>query len=606
MTMGYAPLRLEDYALIGDCSSCALVGANGSIDWLCWPRFDSPACMAALLGSDDNGRWVIAPADADATSTRSYIDGGVVLETVFTTPTGRVRLTDLMPIDAPRPSLIRIVEAIEGEVAMRSEVRLRFDYGVSVPWVSRLPGEDNAVACIAGPAMVVLRATTALAGEDMATISEFSVGEGERHIFAMSWNDSHKSPPEPLDIPHLLAHTDDFWKQWSQRCTVQDGPYAAEIRRSLLTLKAMTYAATGGIVAAPTTSLPEQLGGPRNWDYRYCWLRDAAITLFALIRGGYEDEATAWRDWLQRSIAGSADQLQIMYGLSGERQLVEWEVDWLKGYEGSAPVRVGNAAAGQLQLDVYGEVCSALHLSRVNGMPGLGDGWKLQVNVLEHLETIWQQPDEGMWEVRGGRRPFTVSKAMCWLAFDRALKDMDRFGFEGPRERWSALRDEIHATVCREGIDPDRGCFTQYFGGKGLDAGLLLLPLTGFLPPDDPRIVATIAAIEADLIEDGFVLRYRTDDGTDGLPGHEGAFLACTFWLVEVYAMSGRLDEAKALFDRLLGYGNDLGLFSEEYDTGVKRLVGNFPQAFTHVGLVSASMRLRKAMTGGSANDMHH
>ncbi len=588
--MVYTPLAIEEYALIGDCTSCALVGSNGSIDWLCWPRFDSPACLAALVGTEENGRWLIAPTEP-ATSKRAYHDGGLVLETVFETRHGSVAVIDFMPVNSPVSSVIRIVEGRGGDVGMQTELMLRFDYGNSVPWVTRLP-EDTGIVAIAGPHLVSLRTAVPLEGERMATVGRFSVRAGERVTFVLSTGPSHLPPPPSLDVDAALGRTEAFWQEWSGRCAYQ-GPHRAAVLRSMVTLKGLTFMQTGGIVAAATTSLPEQLGGPRNWDYRYCWLRDATLTLIAMMSGGYYDEAQLWRDWLHRSIAGSPDQIQIMYGIAGERTLQEWEVPWLIGYQGAAPVRIGNGAAGQLQLDVFGEVVAALHLARAENLRQPQYGWSLQVALIEHLATIWQQPDEGMWEVRGGRRQFTVSKVFCWLAFERTIQDCETFGLEGPVESWRAIRDTIHATVCEQGFSKSKGCFTQAFGSDALDAGLLLIPVTGFLPADDPRIIATVAAVERELLEDGFVLRYRTEESIDGMPGNEGAFLACTFWLVDNYVLQGRHEEAEALFERLLSLCNDLGLLSEEYDPRAKRLVGNFPQAFSHVGLVNSAVNLR-------------
>ena len=592
--MAYTPLAIEDYGLLGDCSSCALVGRNGSIDWLCWPRFDSPACLAALVGTDENGRWLVAPeaaSDAGMRVTRAYRDGGLVLETLFETAEGSVALIDFMPVNCPTPSIVRIVEGRRGKLAMKTELLLRFDYGNSVPWVTRLP-DGSGVVAVAGPSLVALRTAVALEGEDMATVGRFTVAAGERVSFVLSYAASHLSAPAAFDVEQALAGTEAFWSEWSGRCSYQ-GPHRDTVVRSMITLKALTYAATGGIVAAPTTSLPEQLGGPRNWDYRYCWLRDAGLTLIAMMTNGYYDEARLWRDWLHRSVAGSPEQIQIMYGLAGERSLLEWEVPWLAGYQGAAPVRIGNGAAGQLQLDVYGEVVTALHLARQENLRQPEYGWSLQVALVEHLATIWQQPDEGMWEVRGGRRQFTVSKVFAWMAFDRTIKDCEQFNLPGPLEKWRVVRDQIHATVCSEGFSQAKGCFTQSFGSDALDAGLLLIPVIGFLPVDDPRMAATVAAVERELLEDGFVLRYRTEGSVDGMPGREGAFLACTFWLVDVYVLQGRFDEAEALFARLLSLTNDLGLLSEEYDPGAKRQVGNFPQAFSHVGLVISAAHLR-------------
>ncbi len=588
--MSYTALPIEDYGLIGDCVSCALVGRNGSIDWLCWPRFDSAACIAALVGSEENGRWLLTPS-AVRSSSRSYRGSGLVLETVFQTDTGSVALIDFMPVGVPSPSIVRIVEGRTGSVEMTHELRLRFDYGMSVPWVTRL-ANDAGIVAIAGPAQVVLRTTVPLEGEDMKTVSRFTVKAGERVSFVMSYGPSHLAPPLPLDTDRVLAETMGHWEDWVSRCAYE-GPHDKAVRRSLVTLKALTFAETGGIVAAPTTSLPEQVGGPRNWDYRFCWLRDATLTLMAMMTGGYYDEARRWRDWLHRSVAGSPEQLQIMYGIGGERQLMEWEVPWLAGYEKSSPVRVGNAAAGQLQLDVYGEVIAALHLARRENLRDAAHGWSLQVGLLDHLEQIWMEPDEGMWEVRGGRQQFTVSKAFCWMAFDLSIKDVESYDLPGPVERWRSVRDAIHQAISEQGFSKAKNSFTQSFGSDALDAGLLLLPVIGFLPPDDPRIVSTVAAIERELLVDGFVLRYRTDETSDGLTGGEGAFLACSFWLVDTYVLLGRYDEAEALFERLTGLANDLGLLAEEYDPRLKRQVGNFPQAFSHVALVSAAGHLR-------------
>ncbi|MBE7212700.1 MAG: glycoside hydrolase family 15 protein [Gluconacetobacter diazotrophicus] len=592
-------MPIEDYALIGDCTSCALVGRNGSIDWLCWPRFDSAACLAALVGADENGRWILAPKGGGTSTERRYRDGGMVLETVFAATgeggdRGEVAVIDFMPVNNAAPTIVRIVEGRAGRVEMESELLLRFDYGTSVPWVTRLDatdGGDPGMAAVAGPAMVVLRTGAPLEGEDLRTVSRFTVEQGQRVAFAMSWGPSHRKPPPPVDADEALRKTEAFWSDWVGKCPYE-GKAADLVKRSLLTLKALTFEETGGIVAAATTSLPEQLGGPRNWDYRFCWLRDSTLTLSALMTGGYFAEARRWRDWLQRAVAGSPEQLQIMYGIGGERQLMEWEVEWLGGYENSKPVRVGNAAAGQLQLDVYGEVLAAAYIGRKGRLRDERTGWSMETALLAHLETIWIEPDEGMWEVRGGRRHFVVSKAFCWMAFDRAVRSVEEFGLPGPVKRWRELRDRIHADVCEKGFDQNKNSFVQAYGSKGLDAGLLLLPVIGFLPPDDPRMVGTIEAVEKELLQDGFVLRYRTDEAQDGLSGDEGAFLACSFWLVDAYVTLGRLDEAEALFDRLCGLANDLGLLAEEYDVARKRQVGNFPQAFSHLALVNAARHL--------------
>ena len=585
-------LPIEDYALIGDTTTAALVGRNGSIDWLCWPRFDGGACLAALLGTTENGRWLLAPVDGAATVVRAYRQGSMVLETVFTTATGSVAVIDFMPMGTQGSAIVRIVEGRAGRVAMRMRLGLRFDYGTAIPWVTRL-AEGDGIQAIAGPEMVVLRTAVELRGEDMVTVAAFEVGAGESVPFMLQHEASHLPVPAPLDPDAALAATDAHWRAWSARCTYA-GPYHEAVLRSLLTLKALTYSATGGIVAAPTTSLPEQLGGGRNWDYRFCWLRDATLTLFAFMHAGYYDEAQAWRDWLHRAIAGNAAQIQIMYGLAGERRLDEWEVPWLAGYQGAAPVRVGNAASGQLQLDVYGEVMDALHQAREGGLHAPRDGWALQCAILGHLETIWHLPDEGMWEVRGGAKHFTLSKVMVWVAFDRAVQMATRHGFDAPLDRWTALRDQVHAEICAKAVDPARGCFTQSYGSTGLDASLLLIPQVGFLPWDDARVVATVAAIEQDLLVDGFVLRYRTEGGADGLPPGEGAFLACTFWLADACALDGRTEKATALFESLLALRNDVGLLSEEYDPKAARLVGNFPQAFSHVALVSTALTLER------------
>ncbi|HLZ67299.1 MAG TPA: glycoside hydrolase family 15 protein [Aliidongia sp.] len=586
------PLPIEDYALIGDCKTAALVGRDGAIDWLCWPRFDSAACFAALLGTCENGRWRIAPQAAEVSVSRAYRDGTMVLETLFETADGAVAVVDFMPIGRSDSSVIRLVEGRRGRVAMRLDLHVRFDYGISVPWVTRLE-DKRGLSIIAGPNGITLRCPVELRGEDLSTVADFEVGAGETVPFVMTYAPSHLPPPAPIDPRTALAATEEAWRAWSGRCTC-DGEWRESVRRSLLTLKALTFEATGGIVAAPTTSLPERLGGARNWDYRYCWLRDATITLLALMRGGYFDEAQAWRDWLHRSIAGSPDQLQIMYGIAGERQLMEWEVGWLPGYQGAAPVRIGNAAAGQVQLDVYGEVMSALHRAREHGLAAPPSAWDLQRTMIGHLAAIWDQPDEGIWEVRGGRRHFTFSKIMAWVAMDRVIKDARTYGLEAPVEEWCALRDRIHETVCREGYDATQQSFTQAFGRPELDASLLLISVVGFLPPDDPRVRGTIAAIERDLLIDGFVLRYRTESAVDGLPPGEGVFLPCSFWLVSAYIQQGRAEDARILFRRLLALCNDVGLIAEEYDPGAGRLVGNFPQAFTHVALVVAAFDLMR------------
>jgi GH15 family glucan-1,4-alpha-glucosidase len=594
-------LPIEDYALIGDCKTAALVGRNGSIDWLCLPRFDSGACFAALLGNADHGRWLIAPVDPHPRVKRSYRDTTMVLDTVFETDGGAVCVTDFMAVGQDGSSIVRIVKGLRGRVAMQMQLSMRFDYGITIPWVTRLPDHHGIVA-IAGPDLAILRCGVPLHGKDMTTVAHFDVVEGEMVPFVMSHGPSHLPPPPALDAAAELARTESFWTEWSGRTrsgyahNLPTGhKYSQPLRRSLVTLKALTYATTGGIVAAPTTSLPESLGGSRNWDYRFCWLRDATLTLLALMNAGYFEEAQAWRDWLHRSIAGSAEQIQIMYGLSGERRLDEWEVPWLPGYQGAAPVRVGNGAAGQVQLDVYGEVMDALHHARSGGLETPPATWALQRGIIEHLSKIWDAPDEGMWEVRGGAQNFTLSKVMAWVALDRAVRDAETFHLPGPLQEWRTLRDTIHARVCSEGFDEGRNSFVQSFGSKSLDAGLLLLPKVGFLPPEDPRIRGTLAAIEQELVQDGLVLRYRTDrDTPDGMPPGEGAFLACSFWLADNFTLQGRNTEARDLFEKLLSRRNDVGLLAEEYDVKNKRQVGNFPQAFSHVALISTALSLRE------------
>jgi len=583
---------LEDYALIGDCETAALVSRGGSIDWLCWPRFDSGACFAALLGGAEHGRWVIAAADPDAKVARHYRRNTLILETRIETTEGAVTVVDFMPPRGRNSDIVRIVCGERGRVRMHTEVVLRFDYGRSIPWVNHL--HDGTFRAIAGPDMVLLHTPVALHGRELTTVGDFEVQAGTRVPFVLTHGHSHLSPPSAIDPEASLESTENFWTEWASRAE-PCGEWSDAVVRSLITLKALTYAPTGGIVASPTTSLPEQLGGSRNWDYRFCWLRDATLTLLALMNAGYYDEARAWRDWLLRAAAGAPSQLQIMYGLAGERRLTECEVPWLPGYERSQPVRVGNAAHDQLQLDVFGEVMDALHQARRGTLHPREADWAFQCAVLEHLERVWDQPDEGIWEVRGGRRHFTYSKVMAWVAMDRGIRAAEAFGLDGPLSRWRALRQRIHDDVCRDGFDRQLGSFVQSFGSKELDASLLLLPTVGFLPPTDPRITGTIEAVEHRLFVDGFLLRYDTAISDDGLPAGEGAFLACSFWLADAYILIGRIDDARRLFARLLSLRNDVGLLAEEYDTGARRLVGNFPQAFSHIALINTAHNLTRA-----------
>jgi GH15 family glucan-1,4-alpha-glucosidase len=580
--------RIEDYALIGDCETAALVGRDGSIDWLCWPRFDSDACFAALLGGPENGRWLIAPAAPTARVQRRYRDGTLILETEFATDEGVVAVIDFMPLRGMVSDVVRLVVGRGGRVAMRTELVIRFDYGSIVPWVTR---EHDCLRAVAGPDMAVLRTPVPLRGENLTTVGEFDVAEGETVPFVLSYCASHMPAPEALDPAAALEATQQYWEEWSSAHPAVSS-YAEPVTRSLVTLKALTYRPTGGIVAAPTTSLPEKPGGTRNWDYRFCWLRDATMTLLSLMNAGHFDEATAWRDWLLRAAAGSPDQLQIMYGLAGERRLTEWTVPWLAGFECSQPVRIGNAAFDQLQLDVYGEVMDAMHQARLGGLESNPHGWAFQRALLDRLEHVWQQPDEGIWEVRGPRRHFTHSKVMAWVAFDRAVKDAERMGLEGPVERWRAIRDRIHADVCAHGFDRTLGSFVQSYGSDQLDASALLIPTMGFLPPSDPRVAGTVAAIERGLMRDGFVLRYDSVRVDDGLPPSGSAFLACSFWLADAYLMLGREADARALFERLLALRNDVGLLAEQWDPSSQRLVGNFPQAFSHIALIDTAHNL--------------
>jgi GH15 family glucan-1,4-alpha-glucosidase len=586
-------LHIEDYGLIGDCHTAALVGRNGSIDWLCWPRFDSGACFAALLGGPEHGRWLLAPK-ASFQSTRHYRQDTLILETDFETDEGAVTLIDFMPIRNGVADLVRLVVGRRGRVEMSMELILRFDYGASVPWVSRLP--DGALRAVAGPDMTVLRTPVELSGEGLKTVAQFSVGAGDTVPFVLTYAASNLDLPPAIDSGATLVATEAYWRDWASQSPAT-GAWSEAVRRSLITLKAMTYAPTGGIVAAPTTSLPEQIGSVRNWDYRFCWLRDATLSLLALMNAKYFKEAEAWRRWLQRAVAGSPDQMQIMYGLGGERRLAEFTIPWLPGYENSAPVRVGNAAAAQLQLDVYGEVMDALHQARAGGLEADENTWEIQLKMIEHLGRVWTEPDEGIWEVRGTRRHFTHSKVMAWVAVDRAIRGVEEFGLEGPVEAWRRLRQRIHDDVCDKGFDGDLNSFVQSYGSKELDASLLLIPLTGFLPADDFRVRGTLTAIERGLISDGLVRRYHTTRTDDGLPPGEGYFLACSFWWVDNLLLQGRRDEACRQFEELLALRNDLGLLSEEYfvgSKGDKRMLGNFPQAFSHVALINTAFNLSR------------
>jgi GH15 family glucan-1,4-alpha-glucosidase len=585
------PLRIEDYAIIGDCETAALVGRDGSIDWLCWPRFDSGACFCALLGSPENGRWIVAPTSSSARITRRYRPDTLILETRCETDSGVATIIDFMPLRGSRSHLIRIVKGERGSVSFATELVIRFGYGELVPWVTRT--EQGELRAIAGPDMLLLRSSVALRGKNLKTVGEFTVGAGESATFLLTYVPSHLPDPPATDPLKLLQETERFWREWSSTCRIT-GSWSQPVKRSLITLKALTYAPTGGLVAAPTTSLPEQLGGRRNWDYRYCWLRDATLTLLAFMNTGYYEEARAWRDWLLRAVAGSPNQMQIMYGLAGERRLVELDLPWLAGYERSLPVRIGNDAHRQIQLDVYGELLDALHQARKGALAPDESGWALQIAILTHLEQRWHEPDRGIWEVRSEPEHFIYSKVMTWVAFDRAIKSAETFRLKGPVDRWRELRQVIHSEICTRGFDVELGSFVRSYGSKNLDASLLLLPAVGFLPPQDKRIVGTVNMIERTLVEDGLVRRYDTVRATDGLPAGEGMFLACSFWLVDAYVMLGRYDDATKLFERLLALRNDLGLLSEQHDTKHERLVGNFPQAFSHLALVNSACNLSR------------
>lgn len=585
--------RIEEYGIVGDLHTAALVGRDGSIDWLCLPRFDSPACFAALLGGPEHGTWRLAPAAGGPCTSRRYRDDTLVLESEWRTPEGTVRVVDLMPPRDGVPDVVRIVEGVAGRVPMETELRLRFDYGSVEPWVT-IDGTD--VSAVAGPDAVTLDTPVDVVHSGRTIRARFEVSAGQRVPFVLTYHPSYEPVPRTTNADRALHDTERFWRGWASR-TPDTGRWDDAVRRSLVTLKALTYAPSGGIVAAATTSLPEELGGSRNWDYRFCWLRDAAFTLQALLGTGYVDEARAWREWLLRAVAGDPADLQILYGVDGRRRIAELTLDWLPGYEGAAPVRVGNAAADQHQLDVWGEVLDCLHVSREAGLAPTDDAWALQRALLDFLEGHWQDLDNGLWEVRGPQRPFVHSKVMAWAGVDRAARAVETYGLDGPAGRWRGLADRIHADVCTQGYDAERGTFTQFYGSDGLDAALLLLPRVGFLPWDDPRVVGTVEAVRRELSEDGLLLRYQThaDDRVDGLPGREGAFLACSFWLADALHGIGRHDEAVTLFERLLGLRNDLGLLSEEYDARAGRQVGNTPQAFSHVGLVNSARHLSGA-----------
>ncbi|MEJ1962873.1 MAG: glycoside hydrolase family 15 protein [Gammaproteobacteria bacterium] len=588
------PSRIEDYALIGDCLTAALVGRNGSIDWLCWPSFDSDACFAALLGTSDNGRWALAPRDAPTSTRRGYRGETLILETTFTTATGEVTLIDFMPPRGEASDIVRLVRGDRGVVAMRMELVLRFSSGSNVPWVERL--DDGTLQAVAGPDMAVLRTPAELRGENLTTVSEFEIEAGETIPFVLTYDASHKPVPKPIDPHEALAATETFWNDWSCQCRYE-GEHRELLQRSLITLKALTYRPTGGIVAAPTTSLPEKIGGARNWDYRFCWLRDATYTLLAFINNGYHSEARDWHNWLLRSVAGSPADMQIMYSITGQRRLLEWEADWLPGYERSRPVRFGNAAHAQLQLDVYGELMDTFHQARKADVELDGNTWALERTLLEHLATVWDRPDAGIWEARGAGEHYVFSKVMCWVAFDRGIKSAEQFGFEAPIDRWREIRDHIHGDICARGFDREMGSFIAAYGVPYLDASLLLLPSLGFLEPGDPRVSGTVAAIETHLMRDGFVLRHDPRQTRAGeLEPIEGAFLACTLWLADAHVMLGNIDRARDLFKRVADIANDVGLIAEQYDPLERRQTGNFPQALTHLALINTANNIHNAL----------
>jgi GH15 family glucan-1,4-alpha-glucosidase len=587
------PAKIEDYALLGDCKTAALVDANGSIDWLCWPNFSSEACFAALLGTEDNGYWKIAPLECEWKTSRCYRDHTLILETTFEQNGGAIRLIDFMPPYAAHSSLVRVVEGVRGRVKVRMELALRFDYGRTVPWVT---ATADGVRALAGANLTILHASVPVRGEDLKTVAEFEVSKGQRVWFTLTHGSSYQPDPEPINYRRALNETGRMWKRWTSRLKF-NSKYRDAVERSLITLKALTFGPTGGIVAAPTTSLPEAIGGVRNWDYRYCWLRDTTFTLLALANAGYFDEAEAWQDWLLRALAGSPDQVQIIYGLKGERQLVEWEAGWLPGYENSRPVHIGNAAAGQLQLDIYGEMLDSFYHAQASMKRHNERDFRVLVLLIEHLEDIWKEPDEGIWETRGGPQQFTYSKMMAWVAFDRAVLLAEQFKYDAPVERWKTIRDAIHQEICEKAFNRKKNSFVQAYGSNELDASLLLMPIVGFLPGTDKRVQGTVNAIERELMPDGLVLRYNTAKVKDGLPPGEGAFLACSFWMVSSLKAIGRSRDARRLFEKLLKLRNSVGLLAEEYDVKRKRLVGNFPQAFSHIALVNATF----ALEGGEA-----
>ncbi|HEX2603779.1 MAG TPA: glycoside hydrolase family 15 protein [Oxalicibacterium sp.] len=583
------PKRIEDYALIGNCETAALIARDGSMDWLCLPRYDSAACFAALLGRPEHGHWQIAPDCEVHRVTRRYAGRTLILETIFETEDGAVQLTDFLARRDNVIDVVRIVRGLRGRVRMRTELVVRYEYGSVLPWASR--HEDGRLMLMAGPDRLILDTSVAMRGKHFRTLGEFDIAAGEEVGFTLSWTRSYQPIPEPIDRHATRRLVQQRWVEWSQPFQAV-GEWSVPVLRSILTLKALAHWRTGGIVAAATTSLPEKIGGPRNWDYRYCWLRDATLTLYALIGEGFLGEAEAWRTWLLRAVGGTPSQLQIMYGVAGERRLEEYEVPWLPGYENSSPVRIGNAAAGQVQLDVYGEVIDALYVARKAGLGPMADSWSLECALMSHLEKIWDQPDDGIWEMRGGRRHFTHSKVMAWVAFDRAVRTIEEFGTDGPLQHWRAIRDRIHSEVCEKGFNAERNSFVQSYDSTALDASLLLIPSVGFLPAEDPRVIGTVAAIERDLVRDGFVMRYDTGSGADGLPPGEGAFLACSFWLADNYILLKRYDDARALFERLLALRNDVGLLAEEYDPVAQRQLGNFPQAFSHLALINTARNL--------------